>query len=119
MAASLKNCSGESGSWLFGSTEIPTKRYRYGALVETQPSLPRRVLVATVRGALGERIQAWRERYDPKHAARLPPHLTLCYRPPLDAPLSAIEAQVRHAFHTPVAVRLGAVFVLQHREAPL
>jgi hypothetical protein len=77
------------------------------------------VLVVTVRGELGERIQSWRERYDPKHAARLPPHLTVCYRPPADAPLEFLEAQVRHAFTTPVRVLLGPVFVLQHREAPL
>ncbi|MBV9323286.1 MAG: 2'-5' RNA ligase family protein [Chloroflexi bacterium] len=83
-----------------------------------QPPVPRRVLVAVVPGDLGAQIQAWRERYDARHAARLPPHLTLCYRPP-DAPLAAIEAQVRHAFRAPVAVRLGAVFVLDHREAPL
>src|SRR5437762_3074431 len=119
MAASLKNCSGESGTWLSDCTGLPTKRYRYDGLVETQPILPRRVLVATVRGELGDRIQTWRERYDPKHAARLPPHLTLCYRPPVDATLDAVEAQVRHAFQSPVPVRLGPVFVLQHREAPL
>jgi hypothetical protein len=79
----------------------------------------RRVLVATVRGAAGALIQAWREKYDAKHANRLPPHLTVCYRPPVDAPLANLEAQVRHAFAAPVAVRLGPVFVLAHREAPL
>ncbi len=78
----------------------------------------RRVLVAVVAGPLGARIQTWREKYDPKQAARLPPHLTLCYRPP-DAPLEALEAQLRHAFARSVAVRLGGVFVLPHREAPL
>jgi 2'-5' RNA ligase superfamily protein len=78
----------------------------------------RRVLVAVVAGALGAQIQAWREKYDPKHAVRLPPHLTVCYRPP-DASLEALEAQVRHAFPGPIAVRLGGVFVLPHREAPL
>jgi len=78
----------------------------------------RRVLVAVVAGELGERIQAWRERYDAKHAARLPPHLTVCYRPP-EAPIEAIEAQVRHAFSAPLTVRLGSVFVLAHAEAPL
>ena len=83
-----------------------------------QPLTPRRVLVAVVNGALGERIQAWRERYDARQAARLPPHLTVCYRPP-DAPLSDLEAQVRHAFTEPVRVRLGPVFVLSHPEAPL
>jgi hypothetical protein len=83
-----------------------------------QPASHRRVLVAVVAGELGERIQAWRERHDARYAARLPPHLTVCYRPP-EAPLEAIEAQVRHAFVEPVTVRLGAVFVLTHREAPL
>jgi hypothetical protein len=83
-----------------------------------QPPVPRRVLVAVVRGELGEQIQGWRERHDPRHAARLPPHLTVCYRPP-EASVETIEAQVRHAFEAPVPVRLGAVFVLAHREAPL
>jgi hypothetical protein len=77
----------------------------------------RRVLVAVVTGRLGERIQAWRERHDARQAARLPPHLTVCYRPP-DAPLELLEAQVRHAFPTPVTVRLGGVFVLNHPDAP-
>ena len=76
------------------------------------------MLVAVVGGEPGARIQAWREKYDAKHAARLPPHLTLCYRPP-DAPLAALEAQVRHGFPAPVQVRLGPVFVLAHREAPM
>jgi hypothetical protein len=83
-----------------------------------QPPVPRRVLVAVVTGSLGDQIQAWRERYDARHAARLPPHLTLCYRPP-DAAVTALEAQVRHAFDEPVPVRLGPVFVLGHPEAPL
>src|SRR3981081_1768368 len=78
----------------------------------------RRVLVVPVRGELGACIQAWRERRDPKHAQRLPPHLTVCYRPP-HAPLEALEAQVRHGFPRPVQVRLCGVFVLPHREAPL
>ena len=83
-----------------------------------QPPVPRRVLVAVVPGDSGDQIQAWRERHDARQAARLPPHLTVCYRPPV-APLETIEAQVRHAFVAPVPVRLGAVFVLAHREAPL
>ncbi|MBV9132391.1 MAG: 2'-5' RNA ligase family protein [Chloroflexi bacterium] len=83
-----------------------------------QPPGPRRVLVAVVTGPEGDLIQAWRERYDTKQAARLPPHLTVCYRPP-DAPLNDLEAQVRHAFDEPVQVRLGPVFVLGHTEAPL
>jgi hypothetical protein len=83
-----------------------------------QPPPTRRVLVAVVSGTLGEQIQAWRERYDAKHAARLPPHLTVCYRPP-DATLQDLEAQVRHAFEAPIEVRLGSVFVLGHPEAPL
>ena len=83
-----------------------------------QTPVGRRVLVAVVDGELGDRIQRWREQYDSKQAARLPPHLTLCYRPP-DAPLEAIEDQVRHAFTEAVNVRLGPVFVLAHVEAPL
>lgn len=74
--------------------------------------------MAVVDGVLGDQIQAWRERYDARHATLLPPHLTLCYRPP-DAPLADLEAQVRHAFARPILVRLGPVFVLSHREAPL
>src|SRR5579859_2118239 len=83
-----------------------------------EPARGRRVLVAVVGGASGDQIQAWREKYDSKHAARLPPHLTVCYRPP-EAPLDALEAQVRHGFPGPVRVRLSGVFVLAHREAPL
>ncbi len=83
-----------------------------------QPSLPRRVLVAVVPGDVGDQIQAWREKYDTRQAARLPPHLTVCYRPPHE-PLDALEAQVRHAFARPVPVRLGSMFVLGHPEAPL
>src|SRR5262245_58646133 len=78
----------------------------------------RRVLVALVPGELGDRVQAWSERYDPKHATRLPAHLTVCYRPP-EAPFESIEAQVRHAFSGPLTVRLGGVFVLAHAEMPL
>jgi hypothetical protein len=84
-----------------------------------EPPVGRRVLVVTVRGDLGTLIQAWRERHDPKQAQRLPPHLTVCYRPPTDASLDALEAQVRHGFPEPVQVRLSGVFVLPHREAPL
>jgi 2'-5' RNA ligase superfamily len=83
-----------------------------------QPPAPRRVLVAVVTGSLGEQIQAWRERRDARHAARLPPHLTVCYRPP-EAPLARIEAQVRHAFADAIKVRLGNVFYLPHPESPL
>jgi hypothetical protein len=79
----------------------------------------RRVLVAIVRGLPGRQIQDWREEHDPKQAARLPPHLTVCYRPPPDEPLVHLETQLRHAFPTPITVRLGAVFVLPHPEAPL
>jgi hypothetical protein len=85
--------------------------------METPPA-GRRVLVAVVPGELGARIQAWREKYDARHASRLPPHLTVCYRPP-DAALEAVESQVRHGFTQPVRVRLSSVFVLRHREAPL
>jgi hypothetical protein len=48
----------------------------------------------------------------------LPPHLTLCYRPP-HAPLEEIEAQVRYAFPRPVAVRLGGVAELPNRDRTL
>jgi hypothetical protein len=82
------------------------------------PVSPRRVLVAVVAGDLGAQIQAWREHHDAKQAGRLPPHLTVCYRPP-EAAVEDIEAQVRHAFREPVKVRLGPVFVLGHVEAPL
>jgi hypothetical protein len=57
-------------------------------------------------------------RHDTKHAARLPPHLTVCYRPP-EAPLELLEQQVRYAFDQPVPVRLGSAFYLQHPESPL
>jgi hypothetical protein len=83
-----------------------------------QPSTPRRVLVAVVTGPVGDRIQAWRLRHDATHAARLPPHLTICYRPP-EAPLELLERQVRHAFLEPVPVRLGSAFYLAHPESPL
>ena len=74
--------------------------------------------MAVVDGEAGRQIQAWRERHDPKQAARLPPHLTVCYRPP-DAPLEILEAQIRHAFTAPAQVRLGPLFVLAHAEAPM
>jgi 2'-5' RNA ligase len=71
----------------------------------------RRVLVAVVTGAVGERIGRWRERHDPQQAARLPPHTTLCYWPPVLAldEIPTLEAQVRHAFDQPVQVWLGGV----------
>jgi hypothetical protein len=84
----------------------------------TEAATGRRVLVTAVTGELGDRIQVWRERHDPKQAWRLPPHLTLCYQPP-PAALDVIEAQVRHGFPRPIQVRLGAVGELPHREAPL
>jgi hypothetical protein len=68
----------------------------------------RRVLVAVVTGEPGERIQAWRQRYDPEQARRLPPHTTLCYWAPVVEP-DLLDRQVRHAFDRPVAVRLGSV----------
>jgi len=68
----------------------------------------RRVLVAIVNGAAGERIQAWRERHDPTEAERVPPHTTLCYWPPTVEP-AILEQQVRHAFEGGVSVRLGEV----------
>ncbi len=79
---------------------------------------PRRVLVAIVPGEAGARIQQWREEHDPWRARLLPPHLTLCYRPP-HAPLSDIQAQVRHAFPSPVRVMLGDVGQLPNRDGTL
>jgi 2'-5' RNA ligase superfamily len=78
----------------------------------------RRVLVAVVPGAAGARIQAWREAHDAWRARLLPPHLTLCYRPPR-VPEEAIEAQVRHAFPRPIVVRLGGVAELPNRDRTL
>jgi hypothetical protein len=68
----------------------------------------RRILVAVVTGAAGERIQRWREQHDPREARRLPPHTTLCYWAPAVDP-SLLERQVRHAFCAPVRARLGSV----------
>jgi hypothetical protein len=79
---------------------------------------PRRVLVAVVPGAPGARIQAWREAHDAWRARLLPPHLTVCYRPP-HVPIELITAQVRHAFPRPVAVRLGGVAELPNRDRTL
>jgi 2'-5' RNA ligase len=78
----------------------------------------RRVLVSPVPGALGERIHAWREVHDPRYAAAMRPHLTLCYQPPR-APLEAIDAQIRHAYHEPISVRIGGVGELGNRDATL
>ena len=75
----------------------------------------RRVLVAVVTGEVGRRIQAWRERYDAAQAARLPPHATLCYWADVE-PDAALEAQVRHAFPGPLAVRLGRVREFENEE---
>lgn len=68
----------------------------------------RRILIAPVRGEIGEHIQRWRERYEPQQARRIPPHATLCYWAPSVNP-EALEGQVRHAFDQPVTVRLGGV----------
>jgi 2'-5' RNA ligase superfamily len=78
----------------------------------------RRVLVAVVAGDVGQRIQTWREAHDAWRAKLLPPHLTLCYRPP-HAPLELIEAQVRYAFPQPITVRLGGVTELPNRDRTL
>jgi 2'-5' RNA ligase len=74
----------------------------------TAATNPRRVLVAVVRGEVGERIQAWREEFDPRQARRLPPHLTLAYRAEI-APEDEdrFDRQVRHAFPVQIPVRLG------------
>ncbi len=79
---------------------------------------PRRVLVAVVPGEAGARIQHWREEHDAWRARLLPPHLTLCYRPP-HAALELIEAQVRYAFPSPVRVMLGCVGQLPNRDGTL
>jgi hypothetical protein len=78
----------------------------------------RRVLLAAVPGEVGQRLQAWRARDDPVRARLLPPHLTLCYRPPNLAP-DAIEQQVRHAFLEPVLVRLRGFTELPNRDRTL
>lgn len=107
---------------VFVANDTPLLSAVPGTCVNVRPEMEtprgRRVLVAVVPGQLGAQIQAWREKYDAKQAARLPPHLTLCYRPP-DESLEALAAQVRHGFPRPIAVRLAGVFVLPHREAPL
>lgn len=76
------------------------------------------MLVAPLGGALGERIQSWRSVHDPRYAAVMRPHLTLCYQPPRVDP-ELIEAQVRHALAGPVSVRLGGVAELGNRDATL
>jgi hypothetical protein len=78
----------------------------------------RRVLLAVVPGEVGQRLQSWRARDDPVRARLLPPHLTLCYRPPSVAP-AAIEQQVRHAFPEPVRVRLHGFTELPNRDHTL
>ena len=79
---------------------------------------PKRVLVAVVPGDLGARIQTWRELHDAWRARLLPPHLTICYRPPHVA-LETIAAQVHHAFPAPVQVRLGGVAQLPNKDGTL
>ncbi len=81
----------------------------------TSPEPPdrRRVLAAIVTG--GDAIQAWREAHDPQQAHRLPPHATLCYGIP-NCPSEIIDAQIRHAFGQPVAVRLGGVHEFNNRD---
>jgi 2'-5' RNA ligase superfamily len=75
------------------------------------PSPPgRRILVAVVTGVVGQKIQAWRRKHDPRQAERLPPHATLCYwAPVVEAEL--LEQQVRHAFAGRISVSLGGVLV--------
>jgi 2'-5' RNA ligase len=80
--------------------------------------LGRRVLVAPVDGALGERIQSWREVHDPRYAAAMWPHVTLCYQP-TSAPTELIEAQVRHALPAPLVVTLWGIGELGNRDATL
>lgn len=72
----------------------------------------RRILIAPIEGAAGDRIQAWRTAHDPEQARRYPPHVTLCYEPPADdAPdaRAALARQVTHAFPSAVPVHLGGV----------
>lgn len=72
----------------------------------------RRILIAPIEGAAGERIQAWRLVHDPAQARRYPPHVTLCYDPPHDdspAARGALAQQVAHAFPAAVPVHLGGV----------
>src|SRR6188768_4047230 len=119
MAASPRNRSCVSGSRLLGCTGCcRNDTLRSPDSLAMQFPVGRRVLVAVLTGPAGDQVQAWREKYDARQAQRLPPHLTICYRPPLE-PLEALAAQVRRGFPAPVAVRLGPVFVLAHREAPL
>ncbi|MBV9171378.1 MAG: 2'-5' RNA ligase family protein [Chloroflexi bacterium] len=80
--------------------------------------LGRRVLVAPVDGALGRRIQAWRETHDPPYAAVMGPHLTLCYQP-TPAASELIEAQVRHALPGPLNINLSTVGELGNRDCTL
>ncbi|HEV8637431.1 MAG TPA: 2'-5' RNA ligase family protein [Chloroflexota bacterium] len=86
-------------------------------MAEARSREGRRVLVALVTGAAGERIRTWRERFDPDQARRLPPHATLCYQASLEP--SALEPQVRHAFDAPVEVRLGSVAQLPNADGTL
>lgn len=66
--------------------------------------------MAPVTGALGDHIQAWRLKYDPQQAERLPPHATVLYWANLeDDQDAALEAQIRHAFPGPVEVHLTEV----------
>ena len=78
----------------------------------------KRVLVAVVPGSAGSRIQTWRELHDGWRSRLLPPHLTLCYKPP-PVPFDDIAAQVRHAFPAPVPVRLGGVAQLPNKDGTL
>lgn len=80
----------------------------------TESKNGRRVIVAPVTGAIGARIQAWREKYDPQQALRLPPHATIMYWANFDVDDAAVDAQIRHAFPSPVIVRLGDVHTFQN-----
>jgi hypothetical protein len=84
-----------------------------GSMKENAPSNAvspqgRRVLVAVVNGEAGERIQAWRLQHDPREAARIPPHTTLCYwATGLD--VDDLGLQVCHAFPAAIPIGLGEV----------
>jgi hypothetical protein len=88
----------------------------HGTRAAAEP--PRRVLVTVLDGEPGRRIQAWRKAHDARRAMLLPPHLTLCYRPP-HAPLGLIAAQVRHAFPSAIRVQLAGVAQLPNRDGTL
>lgn len=68
------------------------------------------MIVAPVTGATGDHIQAWRQKFDPQQALRLPPHATVLYWANLESDQdAALTAQIHHAFPGPISVQLGEV----------